>query len=164
MVLRPSLIIADEPLSMVDVSARADIVNLILRLREDFGTAFVYVTHDVATARHLCSQISVMYAGRIVESGDVELVLSRPSHPYSDLLRSAVPLADPVVTRRRVADGGEPPPPTDIPTGCAFRTRCPRAQERCVTEDPALRALLPEVDVACHYPLTSDAPLLERTG
>jgi peptide/nickel transport system ATP-binding protein len=147
---RPKLIVADEPVSMLDVSIRIGILNLMTELREREGVSFLYITHDVASARYIADRIFVMYAGHLVEEGPTEDVIQRPKHPYTQLLLSAVP--DPRA-ELRVADAtdvGEPPKVVDPKEGCRFRARCPYAIARCETETPLLRPLGPRRLVACH--------------
>jgi peptide/nickel transport system ATP-binding protein len=147
---RPKLIIADEPVSMLDVSIRIGILNLMTELREREGVSFLYITHDVASARYIADRVLVMYAGHLVEEGVTEDVIQRPKHPYTQLLLSAVP--DPRA-ELRIADAtdvGEPPKVIDPKEGCRFRARCPYAIARCETETPLLRPLGTRRLVACH--------------
>jgi oligopeptide/dipeptide ABC transporter ATP-binding protein len=147
---RPKLIIADEPVSMLDVSIRIGILNLMSELREREGVSFLYITHDVASARYIADRVLVMYAGHLVEEGPTEVVLQRPKHPYTQLLLSAVP--DPRA-ELRVADKtdvGEPPKVINPGEGCRFRARCPYAIARCETETPQLRVLGERHLAACH--------------
>jgi oligopeptide/dipeptide ABC transporter ATP-binding protein len=147
---RPKLIIADEPVSMLDVSIRIGILNLMSELREREGVSFLYITHDVASARYIADRVLVMYAGHLVEEGPTEAVLQRPKHPYTQLLLSAVP--DPRA-ELRVADKtdvGEPPKVINPGEGCRFRARCPYAIARCETETPQLRVLGERHLAACH--------------
>ena len=147
---RPKLIIADEPVSMLDVSIRIGILNLMSELRQREGVSFLYITHDVASARYIADRVLVMYAGHLVEEGPTEDVLQRPKHPYTQLLLSAVP--DPRA-ELRVADKtdvGEPPKVIDPGEGCRFRARCPYAIARCETETPLLRVLGERHLAACH--------------
>ena len=147
---RPKLIIADEPVSMLDVSIRIGLLNLMAALREDEGVSILYITHDIASARYLSDRIAVMYGGHIVEAGPTEAVLSDPKHPYTQLLLSAVPDPRAPLDPDAVADRGEPPRVIDPAPGCRFRGRCPLAVERCEAETPLLRELGPGHDTACH--------------
>ena len=147
---RPKLIIADEPVSMLDVSIRIGLLNLMAALREDEGVSILYITHDIASARYLSDRIAVMYGGHIVETGPTEAVLSDPKHPYTQLLLSAVPDPRAPLDPDAVADRGEPPRVIDPAPGCRFRGRCPLAVERCEAETPLLRELGPGHDTACH--------------
>jgi peptide/nickel transport system ATP-binding protein len=149
--LRPKLIVADEPVSMLDVSIRIGILNLMSELRDREGVSFLYITHDVGSARYIADRVLVLYAGHLVEEGPTEEVIQRPKHPYTQLLLSAVP--DPRSTSLGLADTtdvGEPPKVVDPGEGCRFQSRCPFAIARCETETPRLRALGPERLVACH--------------
>jgi peptide/nickel transport system ATP-binding protein len=146
--MRPKLILADEPVSMLDVSIRIGLLNLMAKLRDEQGVSILYITHDIASARYVADRLIVLYAGRIAESGPIEDVLTTPRHPYTQLLLSAVP--DPQAPLSEVTDRGEPPRVVDPAPGCRFRWRCPLAIDTChqVTPDPA--ELLPGHQVACH--------------
>ena len=148
--LRPKLIVADEPVSMLDVSIRVGVLNLMSELREREGVSFLYITHDVASARYLADRVLVLYAGHLVEEGATEDVLQRPKHPYTQLLLSAVP--DPRAELRMAdsRDIGEPPKVVNPKPGCRFRARCPLAIARCESETPRLRELGDGRRVACH--------------
>jgi len=147
---RPKLIIADEPVSMLDVSIRIGLLNLMAALREDEGVSILYITHDIASARYISDRIAVMYGGHIVETGPTETVLADPKHPYTRLLLSAV--ADPraPLDPDAVIDRGEPPRVVDPSPGCRFRGRCPLKIDRCEVETPLLRELVPGQLAACH--------------
>ena len=147
---RPKLIIADEPVSMLDVSIRIGILNLISELREREGVSFLYITHDVASARYIADRVLVLYAGHLVEEGPTEAVLQRPKHPYTQLLLSAVPDPRAPLGIADAGDAGEPPKVIDPKAGCRFRARCPYAIARCETETPLLRELGARRLVACH--------------
>ena len=147
---RPKLIIADEPVSMLDVSIRIGILNLISELREREGVSFLYITHDVASARYIADRVLVLYAGHLVEEGPTEAVLQRPKHPYTQLLLSAVPDPRAPLGIADAGDAGEPPKVIDPKAGCRFRARCPYAIARCETETPLLRELGTRRLVACH--------------
>ena len=147
---RPKLIIADEPVSMLDVSIRVGVLNLMAELREQEGVSFLYITHDVASARYLADRVLVMYAGHLVEQGPTEDVLQQPKHPYTQLLVSAVPDPRAELRLADARDVGEPPKVVDPKPGCRFRQRCPLAIARCETETPQLRVLGDGRRVACH--------------
>jgi oligopeptide/dipeptide ABC transporter ATP-binding protein len=154
---KPALILADEPVSMLDVSIRIGLLNLMAKLREDEGVSFLYITHDIASARYVSDRLLVMYAGHIVESGPTEDVLADPKHPYTQLLLSAVP--DPRAPLAVLADAekGEPPRVINPTPGCRFRWRCPLAVDECATATPLPRLLAPAHLAACHV-ATADAP------
>ncbi len=151
LVLQPELVIADEPVSMVDASSRAEILYLMRDLQDNHNTAFVYITHDIATAYHFSQNIAVMYLGRVVESGPTRQVISNPLHPYTQALLQAVPEPDPANrNKRRATVTGDPPSPASPPSGCHFHPRCPYALDRCRIEDPRLQEVRPGQQVACH--------------
>ena len=136
--VRPRLIIADEPVSALDVSVQAQVLNLLTELKGRFGLTIVFIAHDLAVVEHLCDHIAVMYAGRIVEIAETDRLLGGPQHPYTEALISAVPPADPEIRPSRVPLEGEVPNPVDLPTGCVFHPRCPYARVRCAKEVPQL--------------------------
>jgi peptide/nickel transport system ATP-binding protein len=148
--LRPKLILADEPVSMLDVSIRIGLLNLMAGLRDTQGVSILYITHDIASARYVADRLIVMYAGHIAETGPTEEVLSRPRHPYTQLLRSAVPDPRAPLGVGAETDRGEPPRVIDPTPGCRFRWRCPLAIDVCHTVTPPLRELLPGHSVSCH--------------
>lgn len=145
----PSVILADEPVSMLDVSIRVGILNLMGELRDQEGLSFLYITHDIASARYIADRVAVMYAGRVVEQGPTEEVLNKPKHPYTQLLRAAVPDPRAPVSLTE-ADVGEPPKVVNPGEGCRFRWRCPYAIEECARVTPTLRLLAPDHHAACH--------------
>jgi dipeptide transport system ATP-binding protein len=150
MMLAPSIVVADEPTSALDVSIQAQILNLFMDLQDDTGTAYVFISHNLSVVEHVAHDVLVMYLGQGVESGPKAAVLGRPLHPYTQALLSAVPTLRRENRRARIPIVGELPSPLNPPSGCAFHTRCPRAQARCAQEAPALRPLDGR-EVACHF-------------
>ncbi len=148
--LKPELIIADEPVSALDVSIQAQIINLFSDLKEQQGLTFLFISHDLAVVEHLCDEIAVMYLGVIVETASRNALFDQPRHPYTQALLSAIPVADPDVRHNRVVLQGELPSPASPPAGCRFHTRCPLAVDRCRIEVPELRTLDKGHHVACH--------------
>jgi peptide/nickel transport system ATP-binding protein len=153
----PQLLICDEAVSALDVSVQAQIVNLLRDLRRDRGLALLFISHDLAVVRRIADRVAVMYLGTMCEVAGVDEFFAAPAHPYSAALLSAVPEMDPAARRPRIALEGEMPSPLDPPSGCRFRTRCPRAQARCACEVPALREFQPGRRVACHFPIVPAA-------
>lgn len=149
LILNPSFIVADEPVSMLDVSIRAGILKLLLKLRKEREISYLYITHDLATAKHLCDRIAIIYLGKIVEEGTPEL-LTEPLHPYTQALVAAVPVPDPEFTSPPVKIVGEVPTPINPPSGCRFHPRCPYADEICSREEPKLIGVDEKHKVACH--------------
>ena len=149
--LRPRLIVCDEPISALDVSIQAQVVNLLKRLQREMGMAYIFITHDLSMVRQISDRIAVMYLGNIVEIADSEDIYLSNRHPYTRALLSAIPIADPTVekTRERIVLSGDVPSPVNLPAGCAFAGRCPMACERCLKEAPALRETDPGHQVAC---------------
>ena len=150
--VEPTLVLCDEPVSALDVSIQAQIVNLLEDLQNEFGLSYLFISHDLSVVRHVSDRIAVMYLGRIVETAPSSRLYSEPLHPYTEALLSAVPIPDPEIEtkRERIVLTGDVPSPDQEITGCAFRTRCPKAIDRCEVESPVLKEYRPNHEAACH--------------
>ena len=153
--LSPRVIVADEPVSALDVSIRAQVLNLMKRLQADHGLTYIVISHDLAVVKYMADRIGVMYLGKLVEMGSADDIYQRAAHPYTAGLIATIPVPEPDAARARKAAGikGELPSPVQPPSGCRFRTRCPYAQDLCAEEEPQLRSFGPGHVAACHFPL-----------
>jgi oligopeptide/dipeptide ABC transporter ATP-binding protein len=160
--LNPSLLICDEAVSSLDVLIQAQVLNLLEKLRTDLGLSYVFIAHDLALVKQVSDRVAVMYLGKMCETGPGESVYKTPLHPYTRALLDSVPSTEPGATRTAGTIVGEPPSPISPPSGCRFRTRCPRAAEVCAAEVPPMRELADGHSVACHFPLTEKAADVPR--
>jgi peptide/nickel transport system ATP-binding protein len=164
-ITEPKLIICDEPVSALDVSVQAQILNLLEDMKARYGLTLIFIAHDLAVVKNVSDRVVVMYLGKICEVGPPDLIYQQPSHPYTRVLLDAIPVPDPSVrpdTRAKVL--GEIPSPVAPPSGCRFRTRCPKAQARCADEEPQVREIHPGQFVACHFPLAPGETLPTTNG
>ena len=152
LVLNPKFVVADEPIAMVDVSVRAQILELMLELKKEFDLTYLFITHDLAMANYVCHSIAIMYLGKIVEAGSKEDVFGRPLHPYTLALLSSIPVPDPKAKLQRIIPKGEIPSPINPPKGCRFHPRCPYAQNICSEREPQLEEIKPQRYAACFFP------------
>jgi peptide/nickel transport system ATP-binding protein len=150
--LEPKMLICDEPVSALDVSIQAQILNLLNDMKDRYGLTLIFISHDLSVVKAISTRIMVMYLGKVCEIGTTESIYSKPAHHYTAALISSVPVPDPTHKAQRTPITGEPPSPVDPPSGCRFRTRCPAATALCATEEPMLREVADGQFVACHYP------------
>jgi peptide/nickel transport system ATP-binding protein len=153
LVLEPQLLVCDEPVSSLDVSIRAQILNLLEQMKARYGLTMLFVAHDLAVVKAVSDRVAVMYLGKLCEIAEATELFRAPTHPYTATLLAAIPLPDPDAARSRIVPIGEPPSPVSPPSGCRFRTRCPRADAQCEREVPAMRAVRAGHQVACHHPM-----------
>ena len=148
--LQPDVIVCDEAVSALDVSVQAQVINLLLDLKDEFDLSYIFITHDLSVVRHIADEVLVMYLGKIVERARRDVLFARPAHPYTQALLSAAPTTDPAKRKKRVILEGDVPSPINPPSGCRFHTRCPLAEARCRAEEPEMRMVVEGQEVACH--------------
>ena len=148
--VNPSLIVADEPVSALDVSVQAQVINLLIDLQDEFNLALLFISHDLAVVEHVSHRIAVMYVGKLVEITDTQTLFKNPQHPYTEALLSAVPTPDPLASKEKIILAGDVPSPINPPSGCRFHTRCPYVMDQCRHEDPPLKQVASGHQVACH--------------
>jgi oligopeptide/dipeptide ABC transporter ATP-binding protein len=154
LILDPKVMICDEPVSALDVSVQAQVLNLLEELKQKYGLSLIFIAHDLAVVKNIADRVVVMYLGKVCEVGQPDELFARPRHPYTEILMSAIPVIDPAVDPRATSTiAGEPPSPLFPPPGCRFQTRCPHASERCAAEEPQIREIAPGQFVACHHPV-----------
>lgn len=162
LIVNPKLVVADEPVSALDVSIQAQILNLLKDLQEKFRLTYLFISHDLSVVRYVSDRIAVMYMGKLVEVGPRDEILSHPHHPYTEVLLSAVPRADFRSHSERIVLSGEPPDPTNLPPGCVFNPRCRYAKERCKSEEPELKQISRDYYVSCHFAESLDLKGISR--
>jgi oligopeptide/dipeptide ABC transporter ATP-binding protein len=150
LVLEPELLVCDEPVSALDVSIQAQVINLLAELTKRLGLTMIFISHDLSIVRHVCEKVAVMYLGKIVELAQGDLLFDSPAHPYTQALLSAIPIPEPGLKRERTLLKGDPPSPIDLPPGCRFHTRCHQARQVCQERIPELKPLRDGQVVACH--------------